>query len=166
MHYLAFDNKLYLRLNSSKDKNEHGDVIRAIHSSDGQMIDASHGIVDVVRPAVPRGLLLEHGVEPFRYFGEMLFQFDGLLFSRNSGEEILSNDVSDDGFGARGLGVPNLAPGVGDEGTTATLPEEQLVDESGEDGSEIDLQRGFVDGWVLELVGSLNVVGGELDGSL
>ena len=36
------------------------------------MVDASHSIIDIIRPRYPRGALLEGGVEPLDNLGEVL----------------------------------------------------------------------------------------------
>lgn len=56
------------------------------------MIDAAHGIVDVVRPAVPRAPLQEQSVEPLHGLHKVPVGLAGVP------EEVLVDDGVDDAF--------------------------------------------------------------------
>lgn len=82
-------------------------------SADWQVVDASHSIIDIIRPRYPRGALLEGGVEPLDNLGEVLVArvrrgVEGYACEASAadapklGEEVFAEDGLDDRLGEMG----------------------------------------------------------------
>mmetsp|Transcript_13712 Transcript_13712/g.28892 ORF Transcript_13712/g.28892 Transcript_13712/m.28892 type:complete len:207 (+) Transcript_13712:672-1292(+) len=107
-----------------------------LQSSNRQVIDAPHRIVDVLRPVPPRRLLLEHRVEPLDDLGRVAF---------GEGTKVFDYGLLDQYLGLVGGQPPDRRFRVGNEGGTPLLSEEELLNDRWQDGIEVDVQARFIE---------------------